>query len=450
MTLDRLTTVVIGGGVVGAACAYYLSERGHQVVVIDQDRFGSGCSHGNCGFVCPSHVLPLAVPGAVRKIARTALRRRSPIYVRPRWDPALWVWFLRFSESCNSAQMMEAARGRHALLQSSMSLFRGLVADGGFECEWNEAGCYFVYRTPRELEHYAEVDALLRDRFGVGAEMMDGSALHAREPMLRADLAGAWFYACDMFVRPERLMEAWRTALEARGVGVLEHVRVSSIAVQRDGVGLQLEPSGPEPGDSAGRGAPVARGTTAETRATVERKATVGRVVVATGAWAPQLMRSLGISVPVQPGKGYSITCPYDDAHGTIPQLRASMIFQEHKVAMTPMEDALRIGSTMEFSGYDARIDRPRLALLTDSLDLYLEIRPSLRVSEEWAGWRPMTYDGLPFIDFVPASKRVMIAAGHSMVGVATSTGTGRLVAEMLSGDEPHIDPAPYSLARLG
>src|SRR5262249_7022502 len=132
--------IVVGGGVIGAACAHYLTQAGWQVTIIEQGEFGSGCSHGNCGFVCPSHVLPLAAPGAVRQALRSLSQRNSPFKVRLRFDPRLWRWLYRFARRCNTGAMMQAGQALHALLNSSRKLYGELVTDKALDCEWQPLG----------------------------------------------------------------------------------------------------------------------------------------------------------------------------------------------------------------------------------------------------------------------------------------------------------------------
>ena len=166
--------------------------------------------------------------------------------------------------------------------------------------------------------------------------------------------------------------------------------------------------------------------------------------VFATGAWTPQLNDQLGCQVPIQPGKGYSITMPRPRKCPQFP-----LAFEEHRVAVSPMESGYRLGSMMEFAGYDTSLDRRRLALLTDAARVYLHEPYTLPVVEEWYGWRPMTPDSVPIIDRSPKFANVWLAAGHNMLGVSMSPATGKLVAELLNGEQPHVDPAPYSLRRF-
>ena len=166
--------------------------------------------------------------------------------------------------------------------------------------------------------------------------------------------------------------------------------------------------------------------------------------VVAAGAWTPLLNEHLGCRVPIQPGKGYSLTMPRPAVCPKIP-----LIFPETRVAVTPFQSGYRLGSTMEFAGYDESIRPERLQLLKDGATAYLQEPYCEPVQEEWFGWRPMTYDSLPIIDRSPKYENVMIAAGHNMLGLSMAPATGKLVAELVEGTSPHIDPKPYRVSRF-
>src|SRR5262245_7351525 len=159
--------VVIGGGIIGTACAHYLVKSGRRVTVIDRGEFGRGCSHGNCGFVCPSHVLPLAVPGAVAKTFKALFQSNSPLSIKPRFDPSLWRWLFRFARRCNATDMLASGRAIHALLQSSRGLYDELFQAESLDAEWETRGLLFVFLTAEAVEHYAHTDHLLRENFGL-------------------------------------------------------------------------------------------------------------------------------------------------------------------------------------------------------------------------------------------------------------------------------------------
>jgi D-amino-acid dehydrogenase len=414
MSKARGKVIIVGCGVIGTACAYYLSRSGWTVTMIDRGAFGKGCSHANCGLICPSHILPLAAPGAIGMALRALFQKNSPFAIKPRLDPTLWNWLLHFARRCNVHDMLEAGRAIQALLQSSRSLYQEMFDAEPVDAEWEARGLLFVFLSRGPMEHYAHTDRLLRESFGTAATRYDGDALLEFEPALKPGLAGGWYYAAEAHLRPDRLMSSWRCLLEKRGVTILEDC---------DFLGL----------DRQGR---LARAILTP-RGVLHAEA----FVIATGAWTPLLQRHLGCRVPIQPGKGYSITMARPAKCPALP-----LIFEEHRVVVTPLKSAYRLGSTMEFAGYDATLKRRRLDLLRAGARHYLQEPFGQPVLEEWYGWRPMTYDGKPIIDRSPTFDNVWLAAGHNMLGLSMAPATGQLIAELLEGASPHIDPAPYRL----
>lgn len=417
MNGDARRAVVIGGGVIGAACAYYLAKSGWAVTVADRGGFGKGCSHGNCGLVSPSHVLPLAAPGAVRGAISAMVHPNSPFAIKPRFDLALWGWLLRFARRCSTRHMMDGAVAIQALLNSSRSLYDELMASEPFECEWDTRGMLLVFLSEAALHHYDPTAQLLRDTFHVNLVRYQGDALLALEPALKPGLAGAWHFPSDAQLRPDRLMASWRRVLTAHGVEIRENCEITDFVGEHGQARAAITTAGELPASA---------------------------FVVAAGALTPWLNRALGCRLPIQPGKGYSMTMPRPARCPHIP-----LIFEEHRVGVTPMQSGYRLGSTMEFAGYDPTLNPRRLALLRDGAQHYLQEPYTEPIEEEWCGWRPMTPDSVPVIDRSAAYANVLIAAGHNMLGVSMSPATGKLVAELLDGQKPHIDPAPYSRRRF-
>ena len=410
--------VVVGGGVIGACSAYYLAKAGRTVTLIDRVRFGAGCSHANCGYVCPSHVLPLAAPGAVWATLKTLFARNSPLKVRPGTVLANPGWFLGFARRCNRRDRLAAGRAIQALLNSSRSLFAELIEGEQLDCEWEAKGLLLVFQSRAAFDHYRHTDELLREQFNMPARRFDSAELAALEPALVPGQAGGYLYESDAHLRPDRLMSELHRVLLRLGVEVRENCEA-----------LGLEKSG----------------ANATAVRTVTGPIPADHFVMAMGALTPTANADLGCRVPIQPGKGYSITMPRPAVCPTHP-----LIFEEHRVAVTPFRTGYRIGSTMEFAGYDDTLNRSRLSILTEGAKHYLREPLAGPVEEEWWGWRPMTFDGLPIIDRAPAAANVLIAAGHNMLGLSMATATGKLVAEMVGGTKPHIDPEPYSLRRFG
>lgn len=415
----RSSVVVVGGGVVGAACASFLAEAGAEVMLIDRGRFGQGCSHGNCGYVSPSHVLPLCRPGAIGSTAKMMFRKNAPFKLRLRWDLAQWVWLWRFARHCNTRDMLRGGHALSALLNSSRQLYGELIDQKILtDCEWEPQGLLFVFQSAAHFDHFAETDRLLRETYQMGATRLPADELAEIEPALKPGAAaGAWRYDCDAHLRPDKLMTAWHRRLAEQGVTIRENCAFQGFEQTAGEVTGLLTSTGRIEAD---------------------------RVVIATGAWTPLLKEQLGTRVPIEPGKGYSITMPRPELCPKYP-----MVFEQHRVAVTPMRSGYRIGSTMEFAGFDETLREERLRLLIEGAKLYLKEPVAEPVIEKWYGWRPMSCDGVPFIGPVPKFSNVWLAAGHSMLGVSMATGTGKLIAELVTGATPHVDPAPYRVDRF-
>jgi D-amino-acid dehydrogenase len=407
---------IIGGGVIGAATAYFLSKAGCKVTLVERGRLGSGCSHGNCGYVSPSHVLPLAEPGAVKRALKSMLSETSPFHIKPSFDPALWTWLLRFARRCNHRDMLESAAAIQALLNSSVTLYEHLIRDEQIDCDWQDLGMLFVFSTEAGFRQYSEVDRLLTDSFHCPATRYRGEQLAELEPALKPGLAGAFHYACDKHLRPDRLMNAWRDVLERHNVTLVENTTVGGFRIDQGAARAVETPNGDLEADE---------------------------FVLATGAWSPLFATQLGCSIPIQPGKGLSLTMPRPAICPKYP-----MMFQEHRVGVTPFHDGYRLCSTMEFGGYDETINPRRLALLSEGAKHYLKEPTVEPIAETWYGWRPMTPDSRPIIGRSPALPNVMIAAGHNMLGLSMAPATGKLVSELLTGAQPHINPSPYAATR--
>lgn len=408
--------LIIGCGVIGAVSAYFLRKNGCRVTMVDRGQFGRGSSHGNCGYVCPSHVLPLSIPGSVRKTLPMVLRRDAPFRIKPSLRPSLWWWFYRFARECRHDKMMATAQARDALLQSSFQLYLQLIAEEKLACEWEHRGSFFVFRDEKAMDDYGKINHWMEE-FGVGAKRFDGESAREYEPSLKPGLAGAWHHECDAHLRPDKLLTSLRDVLIRMNVEIHENTEVKGFQQESKTAKAVLSSQGPIEADE---------------------------FVVATGAWTPLLNRWLGMKVPIQPGKGYSITMPRP---ATCPQL--PLIFPQCKVAVTPMHSGYRLGSTMEFAGYDTSLNPVRLSALKRGAEEYLVDPYCEPIEESWYGWRPMTFDGRPIIDRAPAFSNVTIAAGHNMIGVSMGAATGKLVYEMICREKPHLDLQPYSAGRF-
>lgn len=406
----KYDVIIVGAGVIGIACAYYLRKAGLEVCVLDQGKAGAGASHANCGLVTPSHALPLTMPGVIAKSLKWMARADSPFYIKPECNWEKLLWLMRFAKRCNQRDMIDAMHGRRELLNSSRDLFDKLFADETLPCEWVTEGTLFVFKEAAGMHAYEATNALL-DEHGLGATPYTGNELHRLEPALLDDVYGAWHYEMDAHLKPDVLMRAWTDCVTGMGVQVMEDCKVTGIhedKVQTAGTDYR--------GD---------------------------KVVLATGAWSSPFGKQLGLKLPVQPGKGYSLTMnqPADP-------VRIPCLFQEVKMVATPFQSGYRLGGTMEFAGFDESLNRKRIQAIRNSAAQYMRTPEGDTITETWYGWRPMTWDGLPIIDRSPLHPHLYIAAGHNMLGLSMAPATGQLIAEMINGQKPHIDPAPYSYQR--
>ena len=415
---QRSDILVIGAGVSGLASALCLLERGRSVRVIDAGRIGGGSSHGNCGTLTPSHAGPLHAPGTVARALRWMLTPDAPFYVRPRFDPALWQWMLRFAGRCNLRDWNASARPRAAILNASREAFPEWIAAHDIDCEYAEPGADCVFRDQAQLEAYARQLPALAE-LGIESQVIEGREYLAQEPALREGVAGAVRYPGDAQLRPDRYVAGLARAVVAAG-GIIE-TGCEATQAEAQGDGMRVHTS---------LGERFARD-----------------VVLATGAWSPLLARSLRLRWlrdAMQPGKGYSITW---SRPSLVP--RRPMTLFERKVCVTVWEDGFRLGSTMEFSGHDTTLNRRRLDALARGAAEYLHQPVGPEKREEWYGWRPLSWDDLPIIGRAPGHAHLWLATGHGMLGVSMSPATGRLLAELMTGQAPHIDPKPYSPERF-
>jgi D-amino-acid dehydrogenase len=288
----------------------------------------------------------------------------------------------------------------------------------GLDCEFSEAGEDYVFRDPRTFEHEQRDLDLLRG-LGIEFEVVDGPAYEALEPAMLPGVAGAIRFAGDAALRPDRYVAELVRALRERGGAIDESRPLRGLRVQREGVAVDT-PSG---------------------------ELLAREVVVAAGAWSPRMASMLGapwLARVMQPGKGYSITYARPPL---VP--RRPLVLRERSVCVTSWGDGYRLGSTMEFSGYDERLDPRRLAALERGAREYLREPVGDQVRERWYGWRPMSCDDIPIIGRVPGHRRLWLATGHGMMGVGMSAGSGQLLADLVTGSAPAVDPAPYSPLRF-
>jgi D-amino-acid dehydrogenase len=417
MTTRTSDVLVLGGGIIGLACAYYLLEAGRGVTVLEQGTPGCGSSHGNCGTLTPSHAAPLAMPGMIGTALRWLFKADAPLRIKPRLDPALLGWLFGFAGRCTWSAFEHSLRAKAPLLLGSRTLIEELVRKERIDCEFEALGTMNVFR---DEAHFAQARARCERLAGAGVivEALDAQTTLAREPALKSGVAGALFNAGDAQLRPDRYAAGLAAVVRAKGGIIEEGARVEDFACE----GGRIARVATSRGDFAGRD-----------------------VVLALGAWSPLLARRLGLRIPIQPGKGYSIT--YARRPSLCPRLPLTL--KEPAVCVTAWGSGYRLGSTMEFAGYDSTLNRTRLDALRRGAAAFLHEPEGADVVEEWYGWRPMTPDDLPVLGRVPQVDNLVVASGHGMLGVSMSAITGLLISQVVAGEAPMLDLAPFAAARF-
>jgi D-amino-acid dehydrogenase len=403
------SVLVVGGGVVGLCTAYECARRGLRVTVVERGAAeDASCSFGNAGMIVPSHIVPMAAPGMMSAGLRYLLDSESPFYVRPRPSLDLLLWGFRFWRAASARRVAQVAPVLRDLHLQSRALFEELSAAlGGIGLA--PRGLLSLFRTQEAFRDERRA-ALFARAHGLPAELLTPEEVQALEPDVRLDVAGAVRWPLDAHLVPSRLMAGLRRALQDASVRVVYGAQAR---------GFRLD---------GGRVASV--DTTAGAFEADE-------VVVAAGVWSDPVARGLGLALPMQAGKGYSVTL-----EGAPHLPRHCALLHEARVAVTPMDGALRVGGTLELTGIDTRVDARRVRGILKALPRYL---PDYAVADferlpVWCGLRPCPPDGLPYLGRTRRLANVTIGTGHSMMGVSLAPVTGRLIAEILSGEPPSVD----------
>ncbi|MDD3179174.1 MAG: FAD-dependent oxidoreductase [Opitutaceae bacterium] len=408
--------VICGGGVIGLCCAYYLARVGHRVTLIDrgaEDR--DHCALGSAGYVSPSQILPLAAPGLPGLALKGMFNPRSPFYLPPRLDSELLRWSWLFWRACRRRHVARSAPVLRDLCTASHRLFEEFDDIAGGVCEFERRGRLELCKTREELARQEARLARVASALGVEARVLDAGEVAALEPGVRLDVAGGVYFPGDCHLTPARFTAALTQLLAEMGVRLQWNTTVY--------------------GWHADGGRLAAVRTTAGDIVADE-------FVLAAGAWSPSLAGELDLGLPLQAGKGYSLTLPQPRFRPRIP-----MIFTEARIAVTPLNGSLRFGGTLDLSGVNTVVRPERVRQIIESVPRYF---PDFRAEDfaearPWCGLRPVSPDGLPYIGRFRRYRNLIAASGHAMLGVTLAPITGKLVAEVVDGRQPSVALSPLS-----
>ena len=409
---------VIGGGIIGLSTAYYLNKSGFKVTIIDQGDLKDGCSFGNAGMIVPSHIIPLAAPGMIAKGIRWMFDSTSPFYVKPRFSKDLVKWGYQFYKHSNKHHVEHSVPALHEISQFSRAMYQQLSKELPFDFGFEARGLLMLYQQAETEKEEIETVHLV-NRAGVEAHILSLAEIQKLEPDVRVQARGGVYYPGDAHLTPRVLVEKLIVYLREKGVTFQTNTTVVGFHSEDNVVKVVKTDKGDFEFDE---------------------------LVVATGSWSGLLLSKLGITLLMQAGKGYSFTLPDVEKNTRIPS-----IFLEARVAVTPMGNTLRFGGTMEITGVDHAINMNRLKGIVDSIPQYYpDMKVELPKKENvWHGLRPCSPDGLPYIGRSKRLKNVIIATGHSMMGLSLGPGTGKLISEIVMGEKTSIslgafDPERY------
>ena len=391
---------IIGGGIVGLSSAYYLNKAGFKVAILDQGDLTDGCSFGNAGMIVPSHIIPLAAPGMIAKGFSWMFDSTSPFYIKPRFSKDLLKWGYQFYKHSNKEHVDRSIPVLKEISLFSKAMYQQLSKELPFDFGYLERGLLMLYQgveTERE-----EIETVrLANQSGIEAHILSLPELQKLEPDVRIRARGGIYYPGDAHLTPRVLVE--KLILHLKQEGITFHTNTSV-------TGFQIENN-------------LVREVKTDTG-----DFGIDALVMAAGAWSGALCSMLGISLPMQAGKGYSFSLVDVEKNIRIPT-----IFLEARVAVTPMGSSLRFGGTMEIAGDDHSINMNRVKGIVDSIpDYYPDMKVDIpRKENVWHGLRPCSPDGLPYIGRSSRLTNVIVATGHSMMGLSLGPGTGKLVSEI-------------------
>ncbi len=412
-----MNVAIIGGGVIGLHAAYYLNKAGHTVTVYDKGDLSDNCSSGNAGMIVPSHIIPLAAPGMIAKGIRWMFQSSSPFYVKPRLNGDLIKWGYQFYKHSTYDHVMSAIPALKALGLFSKAMYQRMAKEVTFPFGYAERGLLMLYQT-RETEREEIETAHTANRHGIEAQVLSPAEVQQLEPDVKVSVRGGIYFPGDAHLVPNMLVKNLVAYLESRGVTIHRNTPVTDVG--------------------------LAQNTIRWIKAKGEEKV-FDQYILAAGAWSGLFSTKLQLSLPMQGGKGYSFTL--EDVPNNI---RVPSLLLEGRVAVTPMGKALRFGGTMEINGTDLSVNMKRVKGIVDTIPAYYpEMNVGLPKQEDvWRGLRPCSPDGLPYIGRSNRFNNLIIATGHSMMGLSLAPGTGKLVAELVQHEKCSVDLAPFNPER--
>jgi D-amino-acid dehydrogenase len=415
-----MKVVVLGSGVIGVTSAWYLAKAGHEVTVIDrQPAAALETSFANAGEISPGYSSPWAAPGIPMKALKWMFMEHAPLIIQPKADWAKLSWMARMLMNCTSEAYAVNKSRMVRLAEYSRDCLIDLRAETGITYDERTQGTLQLFRTEKQVAA-AEKDIAVLKADGVPFEVLDTDACIAAEPGLaaaRTKIAGGLRLPGDETGDCFKFTQSLADMARALGVAFRHGVSIDRLEAE------------------AGRITAVH---------TSEGRVTADAFVVALGSYSPMLVKDFGIKLPVYPVKGYSITVPIQD-EGRAPV--STVMDETHKIAITRLGDRIRVGGMAEIAGFDPSLSPKRQATLTHSVEDLFGGAGDQSKAKFWAGFRPMTPDGTPIVGRSPIAN-LFLNTGHGTLGWTMAAGSGRVLADIVSGHRTEISATDLGYAR--
>ena len=411
------SVIIIGGGIIGLCSAYYLQKEGHKVTVIDKSDFSSGASYVNAGYITPSHIISFAAPGMINKGIKWMFNADSPFYVKPRLNYNFLKWSLAYKKSATAKKVKASIPVIKDINLLSRELYQEMKDGNDFDFFHQHKGLLMCYQTEKAGNEEWEIGQRAIKE-GLKVENLSKNQVQKLEPNVGLDIKGAVYYHSDAHMTPNKFMQQLKSYLKKNGVSILGNEEVKDVIITGDKI------------------------TSIQT---TNLNIKSDEFVISTGAWSQNFAKKLGITIPIQAGKGYSINVDRE-TNITIPA-----ILMEAKVAVTPMDGFTRFAGTMEIGGINHKINKTRVKAIANAAEkYYLNLKIESKEKEvAKCGLRPLSPDGLPYIGKSSKCKNVTFATGHAMMGWSLGPVTGKLVSEIISDKKYSLNIYPFSVDRF-
>ena len=410
--------IIVGGGMNGLCAAYYLQKNNFEVTVIDSGDISNSCSFGNMGFLSPSHFVPLASPGIISEGLKYMLSSTSPFYIKPRLNLSFILWALKFYQNSNQKTVEKNAPHLSQLLNLSRRLMNEIKDDIGDVFDMEEIGCMMMCHSQKAFEDELKLMDGAR-KFKLEVEVLNREELQKREPDVELDIYGALLFKDDAHIHPGKFMVAMKDFLQKKGVNFQLNTSVTGFKKNRKKIEEVVTDKGIFKAEE---------------------------IIISAGSWLAQVTKMAGINLLLQGGKGYSYT--YDHVEKNI---RYPAILVDGRCAVTPWNQVLRIGGTMEFTGNNSNVLIKRMEGIFNSVKTFY---PGLKIDfppkeKIWTGLRPVSPDGLPYIGKAEPYENLLISGGNAMLGISEGAAAGLIISDIVEKRSTPIDISAFKVGRF-